>query len=471
MAGDVTTRSTIDGIAPRPPDAAELTRRYGATLRAMLVRALGDEARAERALPGLLHELARRAARPPAGVPLDDLVYGHARRWIAELANVPAVRPAPPIEAPPGMSAVEAPPPAPAADPPPSAASPPPPPRELRVQIPTQRLPEEPEPKPRGRFLLWLLAGLLLMAVTALATRFGLEQWGLLPDALRTAPPPAATATAPETAPPLPDTAPPPPPTAATIEPPPPPEAPAPAAPAPLAEPPQAEAPTQPPPPAAIPEPSQDEAPAAAAPPPAPPAEPAAAAPPQPSPPPAITPPWPRAAPPPPSPAALPEPPQDEAPASAAPPPAPPPEPAVEAPAPLAPPPAPAVEPAAPPAAEPPPAVSPNVRLGPPGTPRVYLHYTSDDANGAAIAEALAARIREQGITVAGIRPVPFVIGSGSVRYYYDADAALARNLADICNAEADPPLCARGALDFQSFTPPPLAGTVEVWIADRQGR
>lgn len=130
------------------------------------------------------------------------------------------------------------------------------------------------------------------------------------------------------------------------------------------------------------------------------------------------------------------------------------------------------------PAAAPSPPGEPTVTLTrnapEPATPapsgaRVFLHHTAGSAPDAAAARALAEALREQGFEVAAIRKVPFEIRRGSVRYYFDRDAAVARELAAMCNARlAEDPGCARGPVDFGHFSPRPAPGTLEIWISSR---
>ncbi len=98
---------------------------------------------------------------------------------------------------------------------------------------------------------------------------------------------------------------------------------------------------------------------------------------------------------------------------------------------------------------------------------RVFIHHTAGSDPDAASAQVLAERLREQGFEVVAIRPVPFAIRTGSVRYYFDQDRAAARQLAALSgplagSGEPRPPL------DFRHYEPKPSLGTVEIWMETR---
>jgi hypothetical protein len=149
--------------------------------------------------------------------------------------------------------------------------------------------------------------------------------------------------------------------------------------------------------------------------------------------------------------------------------PAAPPPPARAAPAEVASPPAiavPAAAPPLPPAAKPLPGnAARQLEPGGPSPVRVFIHHAAGSGPGAAAAQSFAEDLRRAGFTVAGIRPVPFAIRAGSVRYYFDHDRAAARALAaDYGGAEGRP----LPPQDFSHYEPKPSPGTVEVWIASR---
>jgi hypothetical protein len=76
--------------------------------------------------------------------------------------------------------------------------------------------------------------------------------------------------------------------------------------------------------------------------------------------------------------------------------------------------------------------------------------------------------MRQEGFAVAGIRPVPVRIGTGSVRYFFPEDRDAARNLLIVSDAhirQGSKPV-ARGPQDFTHYNPKPAHGTVEVWLA-----
>ena len=71
---------------------------------------------------------------------------------------------------------------------------------------------------------------------------------------------------------------------------------------------------------------------------------------------------------------------------------------------------------------------------------------------------------------MAGVRPVPFRIGPGSVRYFFAGDLGEARRLLasfnDYLGRQARP--AARGPVDFTRYDPKPQPGTIELWIPSR---
>ena len=103
----------------------------------------------------------------------------------------------------------------------------------------------------------------------------------------------------------------------------------------------------------------------------------------------------------------------------------------------------------------------------PPPATRVFIHHTAGSDPDAAAAQALTERLRGQGFEVIAIRPVPFTIRTGSVRYYFDQDRAAARQLAALADPLAGSGL-PRPPLDFRHYEPKPSVGTVEVWIETR---
>lgn len=115
-----------------------------------------------------------------------------------------------------------------------------------------------------------------------------------------------------------------------------------------------------------------------------------------------------------------------------------------------------AVEPAPEPIAEP--APDP---VSDPGQTRVFVHAPSDVSETEA--EAMMAAIRAAGFTAIGPIRVGFAISASNARFYHPQDAAAAQAIADLLPPEVVGPMRTR---DFTDFTPPPLPGIVELWIA-----
>lgn len=101
------------------------------------------------------------------------------------------------------------------------------------------------------------------------------------------------------------------------------------------------------------------------------------------------------------------------------------------------------------------------------GATRVFIHHTVGSDPDAATSQAVAERLRGQGFAVVAIRPVPFAIRRGSVRYYFERDRGAARQLAALAGPLAEPG-GPRPPLDFSHYQPKPSPGTVEVWIESR---
>jgi hypothetical protein len=138
-------------------------------------------------------------------------------------------------------------------------------------------------------------------------------------------------------------------------------------------------------------------------------------------------------------------------------------------PAPLPPDPDLAIGPASPP---PLPQARPAAEAALPGPTRIFIHYPAGAADAAARAQALAQLLRQRGAGVVEIRPVPFAIASGGVRYFHAADRAAAVRLlgltrSALAGSEGNrmPPTPG----DFSYFRPSPSPGTLEVWLPGAQ--
>lgn len=102
----------------------------------------------------------------------------------------------------------------------------------------------------------------------------------------------------------------------------------------------------------------------------------------------------------------------------------------------------------------------------PAGSIRLFIHYTRSPRT-AATAEDLAERLRRTGFTVAAIRPVPFRIGNGGVRYFFPQDRSESRRLLDVVSRlpDIDAGIGPRSLADFTHYSPKPAPGTVELWL------
>jgi hypothetical protein len=121
-----------------------------------------------------------------------------------------------------------------------------------------------------------------------------------------------------------------------------------------------------------------------------------------------------------------------------------------------------------------PPSPAPNV-AAPPAAPappmsRLVVHHAAADREAAALARQLAEQLERAGLGAAEVAPVPFAIGTTSVRYFHAADRPDADRLV-----AAIRPLLAwnrRAApstpIDFTDFRPLPRPGTIEIWLPGR---
>lgn len=110
-------------------------------------------------------------------------------------------------------------------------------------------------------------------------------------------------------------------------------------------------------------------------------------------------------------------------------------------------------DPPAPPIADQPPASSDGVR-----PERVFVHHRAGSPTALRAAEAAAAAAREAGLPVMELRTVPTTPAIPEVRFFHAADSEAAARLA----RQLGPAWRVR---DFRHYTPPPHAGTLEIWV------
>lgn len=94
---------------------------------------------------------------------------------------------------------------------------------------------------------------------------------------------------------------------------------------------------------------------------------------------------------------------------------------------------------------------------------RIFIHHEAGDARGAERARNLARRLEAQGHAVPDIREVRMRIGEFRVRYFFDADEAIAREVAAIVPGAPGP---GARVQDFRRSAQKPAANTIEVWLA-----
>jgi hypothetical protein len=101
------------------------------------------------------------------------------------------------------------------------------------------------------------------------------------------------------------------------------------------------------------------------------------------------------------------------------------------------------------------------------GEIRVFIHHAANSHGGAALAQQVADHLRRQGFIVADIRPVDFIIGKPSVRYFFDDDRSASERLVDELSRffEETGSRAPDQASDFTHFEPKPRPGNVEVWL------
>lgn len=97
---------------------------------------------------------------------------------------------------------------------------------------------------------------------------------------------------------------------------------------------------------------------------------------------------------------------------------------------------------------------------------RVFIHYPNGNAAALARAQRIAQRIASDGYEVAEVRGVDIDIETPSVRYFFDAEAEVGRDLREVLASDAlDFHTDEVRLLDLRSFEPRPRAGTLEVWL------
>ncbi|HZH26839.1 MAG TPA: LytR C-terminal domain-containing protein [Azospirillaceae bacterium] len=109
------------------------------------------------------------------------------------------------------------------------------------------------------------------------------------------------------------------------------------------------------------------------------------------------------------------------------------------------------------------------VRPPPPDQPvisdrkRIFIHHEAGDARGAERARTLARRLEAQGHAVPDIREVGMRIGESRVRYFFDADEGIAREVAEVVPGAPGP---GARVQDFRRSERKPAPNTIEVWLA-----
>jgi hypothetical protein len=105
--------------------------------------------------------------------------------------------------------------------------------------------------------------------------------------------------------------------------------------------------------------------------------------------------------------------------------------------------------------------------------PRVFVHYSTTAAEGAADARRITDYLRARGFDVVDIRSVPYPIAVPRVRFFFAADASAARRLT---GALAEYRLAlphgqsAVRLQDYAHYRPLPQPGNIEVWLPSGRG-
>jgi hypothetical protein len=129
-----------------------------------------------------------------------------------------------------------------------------------------------------------------------------------------------------------------------------------------------------------------------------------------------------------------------------------------------------AIGPASPP---PVPQVRPATEIALPSQTRIFIHHPLGAIDAAAQARVLAQLLRQRGAGSVEVRPVPFAIASGGVRYFHAADRTAAVRLLGLARSA----VAGSGSRmpeapgDFSYFRPSPSRGTLEVWLPGSQSQ
>lgn len=105
---------------------------------------------------------------------------------------------------------------------------------------------------------------------------------------------------------------------------------------------------------------------------------------------------------------------------------------------------------------------------------RVFVHYSTTAADGAADARRVSDYLRTRGFDVVDIRAVSYPIAVPRVRFFFAADATAARRLT---GALAEYRLglphgqSAVRLQDYAHYRPLPQPGNVEIWLPSGRGR
>jgi hypothetical protein len=136
-------------------------------------------------------------------------------------------------------------------------------------------------------------------------------------------------------------------------------------------------------------------------------------------------------------------------------------------PAPDPPDPALAIAPAPPP---PSPRPRPIVEAVLPAQARIFIHFRSDDDGSVARAQTLQNDLQRRGAGFVRLVPVRFAVETPSVRYFYPEDRLVADRLLQGARRElgAGRLPAPSEPTDFTRFRPSPSPGTIEVWLPGR---
>ncbi len=99
--------------------------------------------------------------------------------------------------------------------------------------------------------------------------------------------------------------------------------------------------------------------------------------------------------------------------------------------------------------------------------PWVYIHYDSSIEAQFRRALDIAVELEERGFVIADLRPVDHDISLPRVRYYFEEDAGVSRDVASLLTtgAQSFEALAEVSLQKFDHFRPLPESGTIEIWL------